>query len=476
VSRPPGPGRGEQIRSGSAPLVALTGSSLALCCLVTVPDLALGWPALGLLSRDLAGWAGLGVVVAVVVAAFCLAVSSRIGAGLPLALGAVAAVVGLALSRDITSGAQLVLAMQCLAVAVGALFVSGLCMVDELAARWSRAAFVAWSAPFAGGWGLLGWLTLRARSIDRTAVGLHPPSWTLALAAATLVLWAVLTQLIDPPRRERPAAAGWESCWAALGTLVVGASSLVMLVAFQPAHTAYWVRPVVLLATVVGLVGLGLCGWLVPDPAVRSAYVGVVVALLCGPTCLHLLLLVSSRSSAPLSWLVAAALAAAGLLGCWIGWRWAQRAVGFGLLLLALGTAAGWVMPAAQGSMLAAAAPTALGVACAAAAGWRLAARSPMGLRYVSMAGLAALLFGLVAALPITWALGAELTARVADARAGGRVLLGLTFALAVLGAAVVSVLPPDDPRVPARRSEGSRPTIRSAGGYLSRKSRMVRP
>ncbi|MGI8701876.1 MAG: hypothetical protein ACR2JU_11830, partial [Nocardioidaceae bacterium] len=134
---------------------------------------------------------------------------------------------------------------------------------------------------------------------------------------------------------------------AALGTLVVAAGSIGMLVAFSPGSTADLVRPVVLLGTAAGLGALAGCGSLLPDAA-RAPYLALVVALLCGPPCLHVLMLVAAQASGTLPGPVTAALTAAGLGGSWVGWRWAERAAPWGLLLMAAGAAAG--LPADLGA------------------------------------------------------------------------------------------------------------------------------
>ena len=103
--------------------------------------------------------------------------------------------------------------------------------------------------------------------------------------------------------------------------------------------------------------------------------------------------------------------------------------------------AGGWVLPANQWVMLAAAAPMCLGIAATTSAGLALALVDRLALRYLGVAGLAALLLGLLGAVPLAWALGVGFSHVEADARAGGRLLLGLTFALAVLAAAGCAVL-----------------------------------
>jgi hypothetical protein len=108
---------------------------------------------------------------------------------------------------------------------------------------------------------------------------------------------------------------------------------------------------------------------------------------------------------------------------------------------MALAAAAGWAMPSSQWLMTAAAAPFAAGLAASVAGGLRLAAANRMGLRYVATAGLTGLLFGLLSAGPLTWSLGAGVTGPFPAARDGGRVLLGLTFAVLVLVSGGASVL-----------------------------------
>ncbi len=432
--------RAERIRRPLSPLVALLTATLALCCLVTLPAIVAGGPALLTIEPRLAGWAGIAVLLAVGTALASLVGCSRFGSAPPLALGATAAVLGLALAHGVTGDAQLVLALLALAVAVGALFGCGLCMVEELPPRWAAAVFVAWAGPLCGGWGMLGWVTLREHTSGATRLGVHAPGWVIVAGAALLLCWAVLTLVVEPQRPAGPPLAGWENAWAVFLVLVVAVASMAMLVGFQLDHRGVWVRPVILLVTAVALGGLIACGFLVPLPSARPAYVAATVALLAGPGCLHVMLLVASESSGPLGIWVAVLMSPAGLLGCWWGWRGAPAAASGGLLVMALAAAAGWWLPGQQWAMCAAAAPFAVGLAAATMGAFRTAAATRMGLRYVSMAGLAALLFGLLAASPLTWALGAELTDHVSAARAGGRVLLGLTFSLGVLAAAVVSV------------------------------------
>ncbi len=430
----------ERLRGLLAPVVALLGSSLLLCCLVTLPDVAVGWPSLGTANARLAGWSGVALVVAVGAAAVSILACARGGSAPPLAFGTTTAAVGLALSSDVTSGGQAVLALLLQAMAVGGLFAAGLCMLEELPAGLARATVVGWLLPWAGGWGTLGWFALHGRTSGVTRLGVHPPG--LAIAAMTVVplLWAVATLTLEPRREPAPRRRAWENAWAALGMLVVGGGALVMLLGFQPDLSVAWARPLVLLAAAAVATGLVGCTLAMPDAAARPAFVAVVAASALGPPCVHVLLLVSAEESGSLSRWVLVVLTLAGLAGVAAGWRRPRGGATLGLLLVAAAMAGGWVMPADEWLMAAAAAPLCLGVAAAVAAGLRLAASSRMRLRFVSVAGLSAVLVGQLAAAPITWALGAEITG-TADARAGGRVLLGLGFAGAVLGAATGAVL-----------------------------------
>jgi hypothetical protein len=440
---PPGAGwsaLAERTRAVGSPVIALLASSLLLCCLVSLPDVAIGWPALSTANARLPGWAGLALIVAVSTAALCLVTCTRLGSAAPLALGTTSALLGLALSGDVASGAQAVLVLVLLALGVGALFVSGLCLLEEVSPRLAQVVVIGWVLPWAGGWGALGWLAVHGRPSDETRLGLHPPALILVAGSGVLLLWAVVTLALEPRRELSRDRAGWETAWAMLLVLVVAAGSLVMLVGFQPELSPSWGRPVVLLVTLVVAVGLLLCGTAMPDLATRPAYVPVVASSAVGPVCIQVLVLVSAEASGSLSEWVLVVLAASGAVGVGVGWRWARGALVAGPALMAAACAGGWVMPTNQWLMVASAAPLCLGLAAAVGSGIRLSVSSRMLLRFVAVAGLSGLLLGQLSAAPLGWALGAELTG-TSDARAGGRVLLGLTFALTVLVAATCAVL-----------------------------------
>ena len=99
--------RAERARGLLSPLVALVSSSLLLCCLVTLPDVSIGWPALSAADARLPGWGGLGLMLAVASAALSLLCCSHVGSAPPLALGTTGALLGMALSGDVSSGPQI---------------------------------------------------------------------------------------------------------------------------------------------------------------------------------------------------------------------------------------------------------------------------------------------------------------------------------------------------------------------------------
>jgi hypothetical protein len=442
VSPTPALQQAERVRRLVAPAVAFFASALALCCLVTVPDVASGWPALVALEPAFAAWAGLGIVLAVAITIVLLLGASRLGSGPPLALGLVSAVVGLALSHDIGSGPQLVLALLTLSVAIGALLASGLSLSDELpgaAAR--RRVFVCWLAPLSIGWPVLGWLSLRERASSALGVGLHPPAWLIAVGVVLVLGWAVLTVATEPPRPAPAPVVGWENAWAALGVLTAAAASVTMLIGFQPNPHAPWVRPVVLLTTALVFIGLLACARLIPDGGERPSYLAVVTALIAGPVSLQLLALVAWQARDGLPWWTAAVPAAAAAAGCWTGCRRPRSAEGAGLLVMALATVGGWVLPSVPILMCAAATPLAFGLSATVSAAMHNVAAARMPMRFVAAGATVAILFGLLAAAPLAWALGSPLSGRFPAARDGGRVLLGLAFAAFVLASAAVAVL-----------------------------------
>jgi hypothetical protein len=429
-----------QVRENAAPLVALLSSTFLMCCLVSLPDVVIEWPALETANAGSAGWGGLAVLLALGVAGVSVLLSTRLGSGPALAVGATAGVLGLALARDITSGRQIVLVLVLLGIAVGGLFAAGVCLLTEVPARLSSATLITWVLPWLGGEGVVGWLALHGRSAAETRLGLHPPLPVLTVGALLLLAWAVVTLMHEPPRFAVPVGREWENAWGALAVVVVAVGCIVMLLGFQATLAPSWGRPVILLTAALGAAGLVAAVCVAPDVDVRPAYLALLAAVVTGPACVQALLMVPVAAGETLSTWLVVVLGLGGVLGVVVGWRWPSAAAVVGLVAMTGGAAGGWVMPANPWVMLAAAAPLCLGIAAAATGGLRLASVSRMPLRFASLTAFAGLLLGLVAAASIPWALGAPLT-DAHDLRSGGRVLLGLTFALTVVTAGVCAAL-----------------------------------
>lgn len=100
-------------------------------------------------------------------------------------------------------------------------------------------------------------------------------------------------------------------------------------------------------------------------------------------------------------------------------------------------------MPNAMWPMLAATAPFMVAAGAAAAAGVRLGTATPMSLRFCVLTVVGVLLLGATLSIPLGWSLGGAVASSTGDARATGRVFLGLTFAAAVLAAAYIGTLTP---------------------------------
>ena len=431
----------ERVRVLAAPVVALLSASLAMCCLVTVPAAVMSWPVLEGLDPASTAWCALAAGLAVGVALVSVLGGRWFGAAPSLAIGSVAAVAGQLLAHDVDAGGQLVLGLLSLGTAVGALTGGGISLVQEVPAHAAAPTIAGWVLPWAAGWGLLGWGVLRAHDPSSTTIGGGPPSVAVAVVAAVVLAWALATMALEPDRTWSGSTLGWENAWAGLAILTASAVSLAMLVGTQVHVAASWGRPVALLTTGAAVCGLLMCARLAPVQSLRPCLVAICAAGLTGPGCLHLMTFVAwHRPDPPPVWL-AVALAAAGLVGAGVGWRYPAHGVGGGLTLMALAAGAGWVLPSSWGLLALVGCPFAVGLAVAVASAVRLVAPHSMGLRFLAVSALTAVMIGLVSAMPLAWALGAGLTGPEASSRAGARVLLGLSFAALVLSSAVVTVM-----------------------------------
>ncbi len=444
------PGAAESVRSWLGPVAALLASSVALTCVTSVPDVLTDLDALSAANERFVGWAGVGLMAALAVAALGVFTAPRVGAGPVLSLGAAAAVFGLALGSEVVDDVQTGLAFCVLGVAVGGLLSGAACISLELKGRLRQAALIAWVTPLAAGWPILTWAALHDAEIEDGRITTHPSVWVLAPVSGILVLWSVLSMLLEPRRASRSRSAPWESAWSSLLTVCAVAALLVMVLGFEPDVSTAWLRPLVVVVAAGLAVSLAAVGALIPTVNGRMGYVCVAVTGLCMPSCLQLAIVVSDAGKVRVSWPVPALLALAGVAGVTAGWLLARRAVWPALLLVAAGAAGGWVMADGPWIMFAAAAPLTCGAAAAMAAGIKLCSSDGTELRYVAMTAVAVITTGVALSIPLGWSLAGAVASDVADARAAGRVLLGLTFAAVVLAAGYTATLSPkasDNPR-----------------------------
>jgi len=426
-----------------APPVALLASSPPLVCLTTVPDVVTDLEPLSAANERFVGWAGVGLIVALAVAAVGVLTAPRVGPGPALSLGAAAAVFGLALGSDIVDDLQAGLAFCLLGLAVGGLVSGAACMSLELDGRWRSASLIAWVVPLAAGWPMVTWVALHDAEIETGRIALHPSVWVLAPVSAVLVLWSVLSMLIEPVRVRRASEAAWESAWSSLLTVCGVTALLIMVLGFDPEISAAWLRPLVVVVTaalVVALVGVVTT---IPTANARMGYVCVAVTGLCLPTCLQLAVVVSDAGQARVGWPVPALLALMGVVGVSVGWVLADRVVCPAFIVVAGAAAGSWVMADGPWVMFASAAPLTLGAGAAIAAGIRLSSSGAMELRYAAMTVVGVIMIGVAISIPLGWSLGGAVASNVDDARAAGRVLVGLTFAAAVLAAGYTATLRP---------------------------------
>ncbi len=443
------PGVAERSRRWLAPPVAFLASCLALVCLTSVPDVLTDLEELTTANERFAGWAGLGLLLGLALAAVALLTAPHSGPGPALSVGAAAAVFGLALGSEVIDDLQAGLAFCVLGLAVGGLLAGAASMPLELPG-WARSAtLVAWVTPLAAGWPLLTWVALHDPSVEGARLVTHPSVWVLAPVSAVLVLWSALSMLLEPPRAGAGGAVeSWETVWS--GLLAVGGASglVVMLLGFESDISRSWLRPLVIVAVAVVVVSLAAVILALPSVSTRVAAAGVTVTGLCVPSCVQLAIVISDAGKERVSWQVVSILVAAGLAGVALGWGFADRAVAPALLVVAGASAGSWVMPDGPWLMAASIAPMLLGAGAALAAGVRLAGAAAMSWRFVAMLTVTVVMVGVTISIPLGWSLSGAVAANVDDARAAARVFVGLTFAVAVMGAAYVATLRP--PRVAA--------------------------
>jgi hypothetical protein len=438
-------GLAEHVRRLAAAPIALIASALGVVCVASVPDVLPALDDFALVDDRFVGWAGVGAVVGVVVAAVSLLAAGWLGSGPALSIGAAAAVFGLALANDVVDPFQLSLGQVLLGAAVGCLLGGAASMTFELPVLHLRLVMVAWTVPLLAAWPLLAWSGHQAApsTADATArLTEHPSVWLLAPASVLIVVWSAMTMLLEPERTGIHGGDDWESAWSGLLAITLGGGLAVMVLGYDTGLTAGWLRPLVLLSSATVIVTLAAATMLVPTAEVRVGYVCLGFVTLCFPITVQLLVLVADSGRSRVDGWVVALLVVAVRTGAAVGGlRPGVSSIGF--LVVAAGCAGAWVMPDAPWLMAAGAAPLSLGMGAVFGAGVREVSGSAVGWRFAAMAVIAIVLLGTVSSMALSWALGGDVPTDVDSARAAGRVFLGLTFALGVMAAAAVFVLTP---------------------------------
>lgn len=436
--------RTAHLRRRLVPLVAFLATSLGLTCLLNLADLAVQVAELSLVNYRFAGWAAVGAFTGMCCALMSLAAAPRLGVAVPLAAGSAAAVFGLALGGAVFTDVQLAVAMVVLGLAAGALLgAAGSLLLEPPGARRPLVA-LAVAVPMVAGIAVVDWLALHVSRNDTVRLALHPPVWPLAAASVVLFGWSAVTLLADAdaPPPTSPHADGAESAWPALALAALLPAVAGMLLGFDPGIGATWLRPLVVVVAAATVLGLGFGCLAMPSASARSGYVAVVVALLCWPACISLVLLATPPAGAGSRSIVGLTVVGVAV-GAGLAALRSQSTVVGGLLAVAVGAAGAW---APLGSGLLTAAPVALlggGTAAALLGGLRVALAAPLGAQLVAAAAVCAAILGVLLSVPLSWALGGALPESAASARTDARVLLGLTFAAAVLGAGYAATLRP---------------------------------
>lgn len=415
------------------PLVALLASCLGLACMLNIADLAGEAHDLSMVNSRFAGWAGVGSCVGICLVLLATAAAPRVGAAAPLAVGTAAAVFGLALGRSVFDEVQLTLALLMLGLAVGGLLGGAVCLTLEPPGLHRRVTVVAWALPLVAAPGVFDWLALRESSSESIRLVLRLPVWPLAAVSVLLVAWSTVTLLLQSGD-DRAGTVGSEGAWTALVVATVMPTVAVMLVGFEPDINTEWLRPLVIVAAAVTVLGLGFACFSMPSHAVQVGFAAVIVVMLCWPVCIALLLRLSAASGGVPSVLLAVVLVSAAT-GAAVGARRPRLGVVGGLLVVAAGAAGAWSLPSSKDLLAVPVAVLASGAAAALLGGLQFGLVTPLGVRLVGAAAVTAAMLGALLSLPLGWALGGHPPDSIAHASADARVFLGLTFAAAVLGA-----------------------------------------
>ncbi|MBA2444735.1 MAG: hypothetical protein H0V49_05325, partial [Nocardioidaceae bacterium] len=263
-------GHPERVRQFSAPLIALLGCSLGLCCVVSLVDVLRYLNALIELDDRVIGWVGAASMLSLVVAAGVIFLSGRVGSGPALTLSVVAGLVGLTLADDLANGPRLALSLLLLGVGSGGLVAGSLCMAMELPRGWARTTVLAWSLPITLAWPVLAWFSNRGSMAD-VALTLHPAGWLVAVVAVAITTWAIGTMLLSPDRLTASPGEPWQDAWSVLLLACGVALLMVMLLGFDSGIGPTWLRPVVIVTACLTAAGWVWVSWLIPDARARPA-------------------------------------------------------------------------------------------------------------------------------------------------------------------------------------------------------------
>jgi hypothetical protein len=274
----------------------------------------------------------------------------------------------------------------------------------------------------------------------------QPPVWAFALATVLIVLYSALSLLMEPSVRRDlrgwgpPASPGQ---WLPPVWFGVGAGLSALVLGFQAdSIPASWLRPMTIVTFGFVLAGLFWVASSPRDRAERAATVTLVVVGLAGPGCLAYSVAMTDPNAGQPRWTWWAALAAAAVIGSGLGLRWPGAGQVTGLLLVAAACMGGWLMPASAWLVLAASGPLAFGSAVAVTAAIARSSAAAGLLDRLALIVVTGVLVGTVSQVVLVgWALSGYLPIEPDSIRSGGRVMLGLTFALSVLAAAYVSIL-----------------------------------
>lgn len=434
----------ERVRQLSAPLIALLGCSLGLCCVVSLVGVLRHLDSLVELDDRVIGWVGAASMLSLVVAAGVINLSGRVGSGPALMLGVVAGVAGLTLADDLSNGPQLALSLLLLGFGSGGLVSGSLCMAMELPRGWARTTLVAWSLPITLAWPVLAWFSNRGTT-DDVALTLHPAEWLVAVVALAITAWAVATMLLNPDRLPASRHEPWQDAWSVLLLACGVALLMVMLLGFDSGIGPTWLRPVVIVTTCLTAAGWVWLTRLIPEDHARPAVVASGLVAMTLPSVTQLLTVVgdSGESRVRFWWLLVLGVGA--LAGHCLGWRLLPgRVIPYGLMGYAIAAAAAWVVPGRPSVMVAVAVPLLASAGAVLTSSLLCCLETRGALRFLGVVIIAAVCLGLVFALPLTWAVSgdlAQLTEEVDEVRAMARVLLGLTFSASVLAAAYTWIL-----------------------------------